>query len=114
MTNLEKFVEELKKKRAERYSKANLREQKINAALKYYGLSVIIRTEEEFNHIKSFLSEDVLWVNFVPQMITKLTAIVIWANHKEYSPGSVGCAQSQKESFIRVVEFNDFFKIQNK
>ena len=92
-------------------SKANLREQKINAALNYYGLSVIIRTEEEFNHIKSFLSEDVLWVDFVPQMSTKLTAIVIWAKHKDYGPGSVGCAQSQKESFIRVVEFNDFFKI---
>ena len=92
-------------------SKANLRDQKINAALRYNGLSVIIRTEEEFNHIKSFLSEDVLWVDFVPQMSTKLTAIVIWAKHKDYSTGSVGCAQSQKESFIRVVEFNDFFKI---
>jgi hypothetical protein len=44
-------------------------------------------------------------------MSSKLTAIVIWAEHKNYSPGSVGCAQSQKEEFIRVVEFNDFFKL---
>ena len=87
------------------------REKRINDALRYYGLSVIIRTEDEFNHIKKFLSEDILWVDFVPQMTTKLTAIVIWADHKDYSTGSVGCAQSQKESFIRVVEFNDFFKL---
>jgi len=88
------------------------RDNNITETLRYYGLSVIIRTEDEFNHIKKFLSEDVLWVNFVPQMSSKLTAIVIWANHKDYSTGSVGCAQSQKEEFIRVVEFNDFFKLQ--
>ena len=93
------------------YSKANLREKRINDALRYNGLSVVIRTEDEFNHIKKFLSEDVLYIDFVPQMSTKLTSIVIWSDHKNYSPGSVGCAESQKEHFIRVVEFNDFFKI---
>lgn len=87
------------------------RERRIDDALRYYGLSVIIRTEEEFNHIKNFLSEDVLWVDFVPQMATKLTSIVIWADHKDLDTGSVGCAKSQKEQFIRVVEFNDFFKL---
>jgi hypothetical protein len=87
------------------------REKRINDALRYYGLSIIIRTEDEFNHIKKFLGEDVLWVDFVPQMSSKLTAIVIWADHKNYSTGSVGCAQSQKEEFIRVIEFNDFFKL---
>jgi hypothetical protein len=87
------------------------REKRINDALRYYGLSVIIRTEDEFNHIKKFLSDDVLYIDFVPQMSSKLTAIVIWADHKNYSTGSVGCAQSQKEEFIRVVEFNDFFKL---
>jgi hypothetical protein len=59
------------------------REKRINDALRYYGLSVIIRTEDEFNHIKKFLSEDVLWVDFVPQMSSKLTAIVIWSDMKE-------------------------------
>jgi len=87
------------------------REKRIDEALRYWGLSVIIRTEDEFNHIKKFLSEDVLWVNFVPQMATKLTSIVIWSDNKDYSTGSVGCAESQKKEFIRVVEFNDFFKI---
>jgi hypothetical protein len=87
------------------------RDNNIREALRYNGLSVIIRGEDEFNHIKKFLGEDVLWLDFVPQMSSKLTAIVIWADHKDYSPGSVGCAQSQKEQFIRVVEFNDFFKV---
>jgi hypothetical protein len=87
------------------------REKRIDEALRYYGLSVIIRTEDEFNHIKKFLSDDVLWVNFVPQMATKLTSIVIWSDNKDYSTGSVGCAESQKKRFIRVVEFNDFFKL---
>ena len=87
------------------------REKRIDETLRYWGLSVIIRTEEEFNHIKKFLSDDVLYLHFVPQMATKLTAIVIWSDMKEFTTGSVGCAESQKEHFIRVVEFNDFFKL---
>ena len=87
------------------------REKRINDTLRYYGLSVIIRNEQEFNHIKKFLGDDVLYLDFVPQMATKLTSIVIWSNMKELSTGSVGCAQSQKDYFIRVVEFNDFFKV---
>ena len=87
------------------------REKRINDALRYYGLSVIIRTEDEFNHIKNFLSEDILWVDFVPQMSTKLTSIVIWSDDKDLDTGSVGCVEFQKKHFIRVVEFNDFFKL---
>jgi len=37
------------------------RENNINEALQYYGLSVIIRTEDEFNHIKNFLSKNILY-----------------------------------------------------
>jgi hypothetical protein len=87
------------------------RDNVIKETLRYYGLSVIIRTEDEFNHIKNFLSEDVLYLNFVPQMSSKPTGIIIWSDSKRYSTGSVGCAKSQKENFIRVVEFNDFFKL---
>jgi len=86
------------------------RNNNINKALRYHGLSVIIKSESEFNHIKNFLSEDVLYLDFVPQMATTTTAIVIWADHKDYCTGQVGCAKSQKEDFIRLVEFNDFFK----
>ena len=87
------------------------REKRIDDALRYYGLSVIIRTEDEFNHIKKFLGEDVLYLDFVPQMATKLTSIVIWSDDKDLDTGSVGCVESQKKHFIRVVEFNDFFKL---
>jgi hypothetical protein len=87
------------------------RDKKIREALRYRGLSVIIRTEAEFLHMKRFLGEDVLWMDFVPQMAAKPTAIVIWSDLESYSPGSVGCAESQKEDFIRLAEFNDFFKI---
>jgi hypothetical protein len=92
-------------------NKQTKRDNNIKEALRYHGLSVIIRTKDEYNHIKKFLGEDILYIDFVPQMSTKLTSIVIWSNNKDYSTGSVGCAKSQKEEFIRVVEFNDFFKI---
>ena len=87
------------------------RDSAVREALRYYGLSVIIRNEQEFNHIKKFLGDNVLYLDFVPQMATKLTSIVIWSNIEEFSTGSVGCAESQKEKFIRLVEFNDFFKV---
>ena len=87
------------------------REKRINDALRYYGLSVIIRTEDEFNHIKKFLSDDVLYLDFVPQMATRTTGIVIWSDNKDLDTGSVGSVEFQKKNFIRVVEFNDFFKL---
>jgi len=87
------------------------RENNINDALRDYGLSVIIRTEDEFNVIKKFLSDDILYLDFVPQMSTRETGIVIWSENEDISTGSVGCTTFQKKNFIRVVEFNDFFKV---
>jgi hypothetical protein len=87
------------------------RDKRISEALRYRGLSVIIKSEAEFCHIKRFLGEDVLWMDFLPQMATRLTAIVIWSDLDGFGPGSVGCAESQKEDFIRLVEFEDFFKL---
>ena len=86
------------------------RDNNINDALRYWGLSVIIRTEDEFNHIKKFLSEDVLYLDFTPQMSTRTTGIIIWSDDKDLDTGSIGCVEFQKKHFIRVVEFNDFFK----
>ena len=87
------------------------RDNNINDALRYWGLSVIIRTEDEFNHIKKFLSEDVLYLDFLPQMSTRPTGIIIWSDHEDLDTGSIGCVEFQKKHFIRVVEFNDFFKL---
>ena len=87
------------------------RENNINDALRDYGLSVIIRTENEFNVIKKFLTSDVLYLDFVPVMSTRDTGIVIWSENEDIGTGSVGCVEFQKKNFIRVVEFNDFFKV---
>jgi len=87
------------------------RDNNINDALRDYGLSVIIRTEDEFNVIKKFLSDDVLYLDFLPIMSTRDTGIVIWSENEDIDTGSVGCVKFQKERFIRVVEFNDFFKL---
>lgn len=89
----------------------DLRDNRIHEALRYYGLSVIIRTEDEFNVIKKFLSDDVLYLDFVPQMSTRPTGIIIWSDNKDIDTGSVGCIEYHKKQFFRVVEFNDFFKI---
>jgi len=87
------------------------RENNINDALRDYGLSVLVRTENEFNVIKKFLSPDILYLDFVPQMSTRDTGIVIWSENEDINTGSVGCVKFQKKNFIRVVEFNDFFKL---
>jgi hypothetical protein len=89
------------------------RDNNINDALRYWGLSVIIKTEEEFNTIKRFLSEDILYLDFTPNMISRPTptGIIIWSDLEDLDTGHVGCAEYHKKHFIRVVEFNDFFKV---
>ena len=87
------------------------RDNNIEEALRPYGLSVMIKSQDEFNHIKNFLGEDVLYLDFVPQMATRDTGIVIWSDNKDISTGQVGCVKFQRDNFIRVVEFNDFFKL---
>lgn len=87
------------------------RDNNINDALSDWGLSVLIRTKDEFNLIKKFLGDDILYLDFQPQMSTTPTGIIIWSNNKDLDTGSVGCIEFQKENFIRVVEFNDFFKL---
>ena len=87
------------------------RDSNIVEALRYHGLSIQINNEQEFNHIKKFLSEDILYLHFVPQMENIPTGIIIWSDNNDFSPGSVGSIEYQKSKFIRVVEFNDFFKL---
>jgi hypothetical protein len=87
------------------------RDSAIREALRYHGLSIHITNEEEFNHIKKFLSEDILYLHFLPQMMNIPTGIIIWSDSDDFSPGSVGSVEYQKSKFIRVVEFKDFFKV---
>ena len=77
---------------------------------KYKGLSVIIRSQYEFETIKEFLGE-YLYLYFVPQMLEVETAIVIYYDNDDYfSIGSVGSSEYQSKCGFRLVEFNEFFK----
>ncbi len=87
------------------------RDLNIKEALRYHGLSIQINNEQEFNHIKKLLSEDILYLDFVPRMENIPTGIIIWSDSDDFSPGSVGSIEYQRSKFIRVVEFKDFFKL---
>ena len=80
------------------------------------GLSVVIRNEHQFNRIKSFLGEDCLYLNYVPQMSEVETGIVIHyydegdePDEPSLSPGSVGSSKYQEELGCRLVEFESYF-----
>ena len=75
------------------------------------GLSIIIRTKEQFEKASKFIGEKYCYVKWVPQMAERETAVVVWAKKKvNRSTGSVGCAENQRQDKIRTVEFSDFFK----
>lgn len=78
----------------------------------YKGLSIIIRNEQEFNRVKDFLGNEILYLDFVPQMETTETGIVIYyQDSNKFSIGSVGSTEHQKKCNFRLVEFSDFFKL---
>jgi hypothetical protein len=81
---------------------------------KYKGLSVIIRSEEEFNIMKTLLGE-YLYLEFVPQMLTTETSIILYYEDTNImSIGSVGSSKYQSDVWgVRLIEFSDFF-INNK
>lgn len=75
------------------------------------GLAVIVRNEEQFNKIKEFLGNEVLYLNWVPQMEDVETSVVIWYDDESFlSIGSVGSTVFQRDSGVRCVEFSDYFK----
>lgn len=78
--------------------------------MKYKGLSVIIRSESEYEIMKKFLGQ-YLYIKWQPQMMDIATTIVIYYdNSSELSIGSVGDALLHKHFGCRLVEFKDFFK----
>lgn len=77
----------------------------------YKGLSVLFRTNEEYNKLKEFLGEDVLYIDFLPVMVSNETAVVIHYNGKDFSTGSVGSVNYQRSQKIRVVQFSEYFKL---
>jgi len=79
--------------------------------IKYKGLSVIVQNENEFNRLKYFLGEDILYLNWHENMQLKETAVVFYAKKKtDLSPGHVGSSDYHLSHDLRVVYFNEYFK----
>lgn len=77
----------------------------------YKGLSIIIRDKKEFDRMKDFLGAENLYLDFLPQMATTETAVVVYADcDSNFSLGSVGSSEYQKAQGLRLVEFSEFFK----
>lgn len=77
----------------------------------YKGLSIIIRDKKEFDRVKDFLGSENLYLDFVPQMAERETAVVVYADYEShFSTGSTGSSEYQKAEGIRLVEFSEFFK----
>lgn len=75
------------------------------------GLSVIVRNKAEFERIKEFLGEEILYIDWIVEMSETLTGIIIhYFDDNVFSIGSVGCAEYQETEGIRLVEFSQFFK----
>lgn len=77
----------------------------------YRGLAVKVNNEKEFNILKLFLGEDILYLDWVPQMAKVPTGVIIHHELKSrFSIGSVGSVKYQESSGVRVVDFNGYFK----
>lgn len=71
------------------------------------GISVIVKSKEEFDTVKAFLTTDVLYLDWHDIMATRETAVVLKANKKsDYSSGTVGCAKTQRNFGIKTVPFS--------
>lgn len=74
------------------------------------GVSVIIKTQKEFNRIKEIL-EGALYLDFVTQMSEIPTSIVLfYSDPNIYSTGSVGSAYQQKRAGCLLLTYNQFIK----
>lgn len=75
------------------------------------GLSIIVRNEAEYNKASEFIGKKYCYIEWLPQMATTETALVVWAKKKTgRNTGSGGCAENQRQDKIRTVEFSNFFK----
>jgi hypothetical protein len=75
------------------------------------GLSIIVRSESEFEKASEFIGKEYCYLKWVGQMDKRETAVVVWAKKKtNMSTGSVGCTENQRQNEIRTVEFSEFFK----
>lgn len=72
------------------------------------GIAVIVKSKAEFDAVKTFLTPDVLYLDWHDNMLTRETAVVLKANkNSDFSSGSLGCAEYQRECGIETVPFNE-------
>lgn len=70
------------------------------------GVSILVESEKQYNELKSVMGEK-LYVDFVPQMLTVRTSVVIYVKEgtvSNYSVGSVGSEEYQLMSGFHIVE----------
>jgi hypothetical protein len=74
------------------------------------GISILVRNEYEFNQLKKYLGEDILYLDWVPQMGERETAVIISYEDTDFFPmGSVGAVSYQEKHGVKVHEFKEFF-----
>lgn len=72
------------------------------------GIAVIISNGREFNHVKKFLTPEVLYLDWHKNMKLFETAVVLKANESsKYSSGSTGLAEGYKEEGFKLVPFSE-------
>ena len=75
------------------------------------GLAVIVRNKQEYDLIREFLGYKIAYLDWVPQMKTTETSVIIWHDDPTtFSIGSVGSSDYQRKNDIRTIEFSKFFK----
>lgn len=71
------------------------------------SLSVTIKDEAQFNKMKEFLTEEVLYLDWVSQMSEVSTSIVIISEIEGFSVGSVGSSTYQRSCGFVTVDFEN-------
>ena len=76
------------------------------------GLSVIVKNKKQFKCIAQIIGKHNCYTDWLPQMKERETAIVLWANKEtDFSEGSVGCAQRQRDVGIDTIELEDLREV---
>lgn len=72
------------------------------------GIAVIIASEDQHQRVQIFLSPEILYIPWHPNMTLRETAVVLKANkNSDFSAGKVGSAEFYRRSGIKVVPFSD-------
>lgn len=75
---------------------------------KQIGISVVVSNKEEFDHVKRFLTPEVLYLDWHDNMKIMETSIVLKANkNSDFSSGGVGSSEYQKKCGIKIFPFSE-------